>query len=133
MLYEATLETFEEASLRVQRTLTSLKELTHRKDIYTKNLLDGFASHSTNEEDTKEHLLRMYDVEREIERELRELAVFLDIQAEDIGEDMGSFKEMVSKAAVRTKLENISYFTNTGMYPRGSDREECGPEDEGET
>lgn len=112
MLYEATLETFEEASLRVQRTLTSLEELMHRKDRHTRDVLEALETGS----DAMEHLAGMEEAEKEMEREFRELVIFLDIQNEDVRNDVEDFKEMVSKTAIKNKLENISCFVNSSVY-----------------
>lgn len=121
MLYEATLETFEEAFLRIQGTLTPLKELTYRKDLYTRDAIDKLSSSPDSVEEIKKCLVKIYEVEKEIEKELRGLAVFLDMQNNEVHEDVSNFKEMVFRAAIKNKLENISYFVNAEIYEKEDD------------
>ncbi|UYI27553.1 hypothetical protein J0A71_06g14260 [Encephalitozoon cuniculi] len=115
MLFEATLEVFEEASLRAQKTLTSLKELMHKINSCSERILQGFSSAEESSE-IKKHLMEVCDSEDAMERELKDLTAFLEIQNEEIERDVACFKEMVSKAGIRSKLENISYLINKKMY-----------------
>lgn len=114
MIFDATLESFEEASLRVQRTLTSLKELIYKADVCREKIPKDISS-SEMYSDINEHLAGICSAESEIERELKELVVFLDIQNEEVEKDVLRYKEMVSKAGIRSKLENISYLVNKKM------------------
>ncbi|UTX43061.1 hypothetical protein GPU96_04g07960 [Encephalitozoon hellem] len=114
MILEATLESFEEASLRAQKTLTSIKELMYKADVCKEEIEEKISTTETCL-DINESLINMCSVESEIERELKELVVFLDIQSEDIEKDVVNYKEMVSKAGIRSKLENISYLVNKKM------------------
>ncbi|AFN82932.1 hypothetical protein EROM_041670 [Encephalitozoon romaleae SJ-2008] len=115
MIFDATLESFEEASLRVQKTLTSLKELIYKADV-CKEKIPKDISFPKMDFDINKYLTGICSVEDEIERELKELVVFLDIQNEEVEKDVAYYKEMVSRAGIRTKLENISYLVNKKMY-----------------
>ncbi|KAL7345840.1 hypothetical protein P7C65_04s1g06520 [Encephalitozoon intestinalis] len=115
MILEATLEVFEEASLRVQKALTSMKEKLYKIDVCNKKISESLPSDRGNL-DVKDYLTRICEVENEMERELKELVVFLDILGEEMMRDAENYKEMVSKAGIRSKLENISYLINKKMY-----------------
>jgi hypothetical protein len=109
MLYEATMESLEDASLAIQKTLTIIKELRYNRDCCYrafKRSIEGERS------EAREHLEKMCQIEKQIERELKSLINILDSGKEGIAADIRGFKEMVFRAGLKTKVANIGALIN---------------------
>lgn len=116
MLYEAMLETFEETALRVQKVLSSMKEQMHWGEEEMCKVARMAQDEPRDAGEILGSVKKMQEHEKEIERVIRELVVFLDIQSAEVRQDAESFKEMVCKAGMRSRLENISCVMEGEMW-----------------
>ncbi|KAH9411323.1 hypothetical protein HK407_06g11540 [Ordospora pajunii] len=117
MLCEVTLEVFEETSLRVQKTLEAIKRITidEAKKITSMMHIYKGGVNVENFAAIKDSLHKIIQADDEIENELKELAIFLDIHNSDAKAEVDDFKEAVSKAGLRSRLDNIAYLLSRGF------------------
>jgi hypothetical protein len=111
MLYKATMESLEEASLKVQRVLTVIKELRHSRDCCYK----AFKKSVEEKTEARKHLEKMCQIEKQIEKELKGLINILDNGMDGIAADVREFKEMIFRAGLKTKVANIGALINKEM------------------
>ncbi|KAM0671673.1 hypothetical protein CWI42_060070 [Ordospora colligata] len=118
MLCEVTLEVFEETSLRAQKTLDAIKRISLNE---VQKIPSMVKTHNNDNSSTKsfeaikESLHKIIQADNEIENELKELAVFLNIQSAAARAEVDDFKEIVSKTGLKSRLDNISYLLSNGF------------------